>query len=51
MVDDTKKREEFKRLLSDLAQGDISGKGKKKVFYQRLEQLYGSDEDKQRFRH
>lgn len=50
MVNDTKKRESFKNLLTDLAKEDIS-KNLKKDYYQRLEQLYGSDQSPQRFRH
>lgn len=50
MVNETIKRETFKNLLTDLAKEDIS-KNLKKEYYQKLEQLYGSDQSPQRFRH
>lgn len=55
MANDSDKRTEFKLLLFELAQtSDLFDKGnaeKRRGIYRRFEDLYGSDADKQRFRH
>ena len=50
MVDDINKRDEFKRILIELAEKQVE-KEEIKGYYQRFENLYWDEDPSHRFRH